>query len=86
MEGDQLSFSTWDLYHISFGATIKREKSDLSVGLNYAFGSDPQFSQPVNFTNANEMNFMLGESTPVNAQFSSIGLIIGYTYYLSHDE
>ena len=82
MEGDQLSFSTWDLYHISFGATIKREKSDLSVGVNYAFGSDPQFSQPVNFTNANEMNFMLGESTPVNAQFSSIGLIIGYTYYL----
>lgn len=85
-DGDQLTYTSWDLYHLTLGATIKNEKSDLSVGINYGFGTDRNFTQPVNFSNANEYNYLLGESVPVNAQFSSIGLIIGYTYYLNSME
>jgi len=33
------SVSTWDIYHISGGTTFKLGKSDLTLGLEYAFGS-----------------------------------------------
>jgi hypothetical protein len=80
--GDQLNFTSWDLYHLTIGATVGRAKSDLSVGFNYGFGSDNNFMQSVNFSNASEANFLLGDTAPVVANFRSLGLLFGYTYYL----
>jgi hypothetical protein len=54
----------------------------MSVGISYGFGSDNAAYQPVNFSNSNELNYLFGEASTVTANFSTIGLIIGYTYYL----
>jgi hypothetical protein len=45
----RLAVSTWDLYHISGGATFKVGKSDLTLGLEYTFGSD-NIKQPIDLT------------------------------------
>ena len=81
-DGNSMSYTTLDLYHVTLGALMKREKSDMSVGISYGFGSDNAAYQPVNFSNSNELNYLFGEASTVTANFSTIGLIIGYTYYL----
>jgi len=44
-----LTVSTWDIYHISGGITFKINKSDLTLGLEYAFGSK-NIKQPIDIT------------------------------------
>ena len=48
----QLVVSNWNFYHISGGATFKLGKSDITLGLEYAFGSN-KIKQPINLTDPN---------------------------------
>jgi hypothetical protein len=45
----ELAISSWNFYHISGGATFKVGKSDLTLGLEYAFGTN-NITQPINLT------------------------------------
>ena len=47
-----LVVSNWNFYHISGGATFKLGKSDITLGLEYAFGSN-KIKQPINLTDPN---------------------------------
>jgi hypothetical protein len=44
-----LTVSTWDIYHISGGTTFKVGNSDLTIGLEYAFGSE-DINQQIDIT------------------------------------
>ena len=44
-----LTVSTWDIYHISGGTTFKVGNSDLTLGLEYAFGSK-EIDQQIDIT------------------------------------
>jgi len=48
----QLVISNWNFYHISGGATFKLGKSDITLGLEYAFGSN-KIKQPIDLTDPN---------------------------------
>jgi hypothetical protein len=48
----RLAVSTWNFYHISGGATFKLGKSDITLGLEYAFGSNT-ITQPIDLTDPN---------------------------------
>jgi hypothetical protein len=45
----ELAISSWNFYHISGGATFKVGKSDLTLGLEYAFGTN-NITQPIDLT------------------------------------
>ena len=46
-QGQRLSFSNINLYHLTVGIIIKNKKSDLYLGVNYTFGANKSF-QPMN--------------------------------------
>ena len=48
----RLVVSSWDFYHISGGATFKIGKSDLTLGLEYASGTN-NIKQPIDLTDPN---------------------------------
>jgi hypothetical protein len=78
-----LGFSKIDLYHFTIGVSHVFEHSELGLGLVYSYGSKDNLFQPVNFTNASENNFLVGESGPISEDYSAIGAILGYTYFFS---
>jgi hypothetical protein len=70
------SLSTWDIYHISGGTTFKLGNSDLTLGLEYAFGSK-NLERNINITNPGDSTNPDIES---NAEVTSsrIKLLIGF--------
>ena len=77
-----LTYTNWDIYHFSIGATKKREKSDLSVALNFALGGTKNVYQYANLTNIDVSNAYEGVPEKTTALFSSFAVMIGYTHRL----
>ncbi|NMC64386.1 MAG: hypothetical protein GYA55_14575 [SAR324 cluster bacterium] len=78
--GFQPGISKWDLYHVTTGAIYKHERSELGLGITYSWGSSDDYKQLANFGNANEQSLLLGTTEQTSADYSSIGLMIGYSY------
>lgn len=78
--GIKPDITTWDIYHVAAGATIKRGRSSISTGLLYSRGTDPKHEQQGNLSKPSEDNFLQGVTTIAKASYSSIGVLLGYTY------
>jgi hypothetical protein len=78
--GLKSAVATWGIYHFSAGSTFTRGRSKMSVGLLYSKGSDDSREQNGNLENPNEGNFLQGSTTITKATYSSIGLLLGYTF------
>jgi len=71
-----LSVSTWDIYHISGGTTFKIGNSDLTLGLEYAFGSK-EIDQVIDITDpGNDQNPDVVKKSDVTIQ--RIKILIGF--------
>ncbi|MEJ2196550.1 MAG: hypothetical protein P8X73_17075, partial [Ignavibacteriaceae bacterium] len=72
----ELAVSTWNFYHISGGATFKLGKSDFTIGLEYAFGTNT-VKQPIDLTdpNAQESADLINES---EVKSRRIKLLLGF--------
>ena len=79
--GIKPDISSWDIYHFVAGTTISKGRSSISVGLTAAFGSDNHREQTGSIDNDTESNFFRGTTTITKASYSSIGILLGYTYY-----
>lgn len=79
--GMQRALSSWDLYHFTLGGIYKRERSDVSFGIEYSFGDTDNRTQAVNFAGASEETLLLGEPGPAGVDYFSVALILGYTYH-----
>ena len=77
-----LTYTNWDIYHTSFGITKKREKSDISVAINYAISAKKDIYQYANLTNSDASNFFEGNPEKASAKFTSFAFMIGYTHRL----
>lgn len=75
-----MNVTNWDLYHVNIGTTFKSEKSDLNIGITYAYGHNTPY-QFINLTEPLETNFLNGETKQVALYYHSLGIILGYTYY-----
>jgi len=60
----------------------KREKSDISVAVNYAISGKKDIYQYANLTNSNASNFFEGSPEKSSAIFTSFAFMIGYTHRL----
>lgn len=73
-------FTQWDIYHISFGGIIDKQRSSLTIGLVYSFGSTNQFYQDNSFNESNIKTPLEGSLVITKANYSNIGLLIGYSF------
>jgi hypothetical protein len=69
-------------YHTQIGGNFKRKKLNLRAGLLLTYGSSAQYLQPVNFSNPNEDNLMVGDAQKVRGTFFSVGFLLAYVHNL----
>lgn len=72
--------TTWNINHFAAGSTFTRGRSKMTVGLLYSKGTDKSREQLGNLENPSEDNFLQGSTTITKATYSSIGLLLGYTF------
>ncbi|MFC2106786.1 OmpP1/FadL family transporter [Bacteroidota bacterium] len=83
-DGIVMSGRTWNLYHITLGASWKKEKSKITAGFEYTYGRQKNIQQIVNFTNPTIENGTLGElNNNMTGIDHGIALVLGYTFYFS---
>jgi len=71
-----LTVSTWDIYHLSGGTTFKLGKSEFTVGLEFAFGSE-DIDQRIDITNlGNDEDPDIVKQSEVTMQ--RIKLLVGF--------
>jgi hypothetical protein len=75
-----LDISTWDIFTGTWGGTFRKERRDITVGINYSFAFDRSLKQFANFDNPTEPTFLLGQRTNSTVHFYSVGLLLGYTF------
>lgn len=81
LDGHSLGISNWDIFHLTGGATFRRERSELAIGLTYSFGKrQDNFKQLANFDEIGADN-LLGDSRITAADYNAFSLIVGYTYF-----
>ncbi len=74
-----LTVSTWDIYHISTGASFAIGRSEFTLGVNYAFGSD-KIKGPVNLPEGdikNTLGDLLQNST---VDYTRLKFLIGFSF------
>lgn len=79
-QGIKPTVSTWDIYHFASGVTFKTVQSSLSLGLLYSTGKTDKYEQTGN-TNPEDLSFLEGVTSITNANYNSIGLLLGYTFF-----
>lgn len=80
-----LNICKWNLFHASFGASYKRKKSTLFLGLLGAYGRQGNLQQMINITDptADSDYPLQGELTnTMTAQYRSLSLMLGYIFYI----
>lgn len=70
-----------NLFHYSIGLSFERKKNNIIAGMNYMRGKNNSMKQFINFTEADDVKYMVG---PVDnsavATMNSFSLVIGYLY------
>jgi long-subunit fatty acid transport protein len=82
VSGIKPDISTWDLYHVVGGVTILKERSSMSLGLAYAFGTDKNRSAQYLPLPSSDGNFYKSPITSVEATYNSLGVVVGFNYFL----
>lgn len=72
-----------DLQHLAAGITLRRDRSDLSLGFTYGFGRRRNTLQLANMSNPTDRGFLFSPQTEVGVSYQSFGLIVGITHRLS---
>jgi hypothetical protein len=77
--GTNLTVSTWDIYHLSTGASFSIGRSEFTLGLNYAFGSD-QVKGPVSFPESEIKNVLADLLEGSDVDYKRLKLLIGFSF------
>ena len=83
--GIKADVTTWNIYHFTAGTTFAKGRSKMTLGLLYSMGKDNSRLEQGSFEKPTEVNFIQGSSTITKATYSSIGLLLGYTFALKMD-
>ncbi|MEK6479156.1 hypothetical protein WJR50_16540 [Catalinimonas sp. 4WD22] len=78
--GYKTTISSWDIYHLVGGTTIKRERSSMSIGLLLSTGNNNAHEERGAIGTPAEVNLIQGITTITKANYSSIGFLLGYTF------
>lgn len=78
--GIKPDLTTWDLYHVTGGVTIRKERSSMSLGLTLGMGKDKERSDQY-LPLPSETMFFKSPVTLTQASYSSLGILVGYNYF-----
>ncbi len=78
--GIKPDITSWNIYHFSAGGTIQLGRSSISAGLLLSAGNDKARVQNGNLEQVEEDNFLQGATTITKARYSTIGLLLGYSF------
>jgi len=73
-----LTFSTWDIYHLSGGTTFYVGKSEITLGLAYSFGSK-KIEQLINLTPSGSNN-SVGIKSDTELKSNRIKILFGFNF------
>ena len=74
-----LTVSTWDIFHISSGASFSIGRSEFTVGINYAFGS-AKLRGPVNLSEGNVKNKLTELLENSDLDYKRLKFLIGFSF------
>jgi hypothetical protein len=74
--------SSWDLYHIRAGMTIKQGHSQLTFGFLYGFGIDNNRPEKGEFSLSSESSILSPSTNYSRASYQSLGFLLGYSFLL----
>ena len=74
-----LTVSTWDIYHLSTGASFSIGRSEFTLGLNYASGSD-KVKGPVNLPESEIKNALADLFENSDVDYKRLKLLIGFSF------
>ncbi|MDN3204791.1 hypothetical protein [Algoriphagus sediminis] len=82
VRGEQIvtEITQWDIFHVSAGTVWEKERSSLTLGLVYSFGSTDDYIQENSFSNSNPNPPLEGALAITRAGYSNFGLLIGYSF------
>ena len=73
-----LTVSTWDIYHISSGASFAIGRSEFTLGINYAFGSG-KVRGPVNLPEGDIKNTLVDILEGSDLDYKRLKFLIGFS-------
>ncbi|MFT3681817.1 MAG: hypothetical protein QM791_16210 [Ferruginibacter sp.] len=79
-EGYKVNTANWNLYHLQFGANVKKRKFNLRSGILLSYGITNNYKQSVNYDNPNELNLLTGDAVMTKARRLSAGLMFSYIH------
>jgi hypothetical protein len=75
-----ISITTWDIHHVMAGALFRLWRSEITIGVGYAFGSD-DVKQKVDFSTAHENNLLLGERSRQTSHYNQMTVLVGFSIF-----
>jgi hypothetical protein len=81
-EGYKTNTANYNIYHCQLGANLKKRKFNLRAGLLLSYGTTNKYTQPVNYDNPNEANYLEGNVGNARATQYSVGLMLAYIHNL----
>ena len=76
-----LSVSTWDVYHLSGGASFQIGRSEITFGLNYAFGSE-KLKGPVKIPEREIANDLVDLLENSDLDYNRLKFLIGFSFQI----
>jgi len=73
-----LTVSTWDIYHLSGGASFSIGRSEFTLGINYAFGSG-KAEGPINLPESNIKNTLVDLLEGSELDYRRLKFLIGFS-------
>jgi hypothetical protein len=76
-----LTVSTWDIYHLSGGASFSIGRSEFTLGINYAFGSG-EVREPVNIPEGGIKNTLVDIFEESKLDYTRLKFLIGFSFQI----
>ncbi len=76
-----LTVSTWDIYHLSTGASFSIGRSEFTLGINYSFGSD-KVKGPVKLPEGNVKNTLADLLQNSELTYTRLKFLIGFSFQI----
>ena len=84
--GIKTTISSWDIYHLTSGFTMRNKRTSISLGLLLSGGKNDRYEQLGNLAEITEDNLIRGSVTLTEASYFTAGVLFGFTFYFDRLE
>lgn len=81
-DGFRVYTSSWNNYHLQFGANMTKRKFSIRSGCMITYGGRSHYRQEINFDQPNEANLLQGTLGTTRARHWLVGVLISYIHNL----